>query len=101
MAAAAEKREKIDIPALAPESRETGDRRFRARQNDKRRLSGQGLAALDHDDADLTFQIERIEIVEIGDARQNRNRDCDWPSARRPWGGKPERVLLGQTRRFR
>ena len=28
MAAAPEMREKIDIPALAPESRETGDRRF-------------------------------------------------------------------------
>src|ERR1700730_9276659 len=34
MAVAPEMREKIDIPALAPERREPGDRLFRAGQND-------------------------------------------------------------------
>src|SRR3984893_15325982 len=100
MAAPAEMREKIDIPALAPECGETGDRRFRAGQNDERRPGGQGLAAFDHDDTDIALQIKRIEIVEIGDARQDRNRDRDWPPAR-PWRGHPERVLFRQTRRFR
>src|ERR1700730_18805936 len=100
MTAAPEVREKIDIPALAPERREAGDRRLRTGENDEHRLGGQGLAAFDHDNADLTLQIKRIEIVEIGDARQDRNRDRDRPPAR-PWGAKPERILLRQSRRIR
>src|ERR1700730_2077370 len=64
MAAAPQMRKKIDVPALAPESLKTGDRCFRAGQNDKRRPGGQGLAAPYHHKPDLALQLERIEIVE-------------------------------------
>ena len=44
MAAAPQMREKIDIPALAPETCKIGYRGFRARQNDNRRLGWQSFA---------------------------------------------------------
>src|SRR5208283_714244 len=97
MAAAAQMREKIDIPAFPPEAGKIGNRRFRAGQNDKRRPGWQSLAAPDHHETDLAFQIERIEIVEIGDAGQawDSDRDPSLPERLASW--KALRILLRQT----
>ena len=42
----------------------------------------QRRAALDHDQLDVWLRRERIEIVEIGDMRQERHRDPDLAVAR-------------------
>ena len=59
MTAAPQMREKIDVPALAPESGKIGDRRFRAGQDDERRIDGQGLARPDHDEAGPRFRARK------------------------------------------
>ena len=54
---------------------EIGDRRLAAGQDDQRGLGGNSLAGPHHHEPDLRLELQRIEIVEIGDARQHRDGD--------------------------
>ena len=72
-------REKIDVPPFASQEFEIGDRRLRARKNDKRGVARQRLPRPDHDQLDRRLHAQRIEIVEIGDPRQQRHHNPDAP----------------------
>ena len=74
-------REEVDVPPFAPQGFEIGDRRLRARKNDKRGVARQRLPWPDHDNLNVWLRMEWIEIVEIGDARQQWDRDPDRPPA--------------------
>ena len=63
-------------PAL-PERLEVGDRRLRAGDEDQVAIARNCLARLDDHDLDIGLGAERVEVVEIGDARQARHRDPD------------------------
>ncbi len=65
----------VDIPALAAQRREIGHCGFRARDNDQPALGGDDLARIDEGDGDTRFVTQRVEIIEIGDARQAKNRN--------------------------
>ena len=82
MSAAPHMRGNVDVPATCARSvSKIGDGRFRARHNDEI-ADRQWRAALDHDQFDVWLRGERIEIVEIGDMRQERHRHSDLAVAR-------------------
>ena len=64
----------IDIPALPAQEFQIGDGRFRAGQDDEAGIARDGLARLHHDELDAGFELQRVEIVEIGDAGQGAER---------------------------
>ena len=66
-AAAAQMGADVDIPALVPEEGEVGPRVLAAGQHGEVDVGRQRLAGPEETDADLSGQ--RVEIVEIGDAR--------------------------------
>ena len=59
----------VDVPAGRAQGREVGDGRLRARQDDQRGVAGDRLAGPEEDEIDALFQPQRIEVVEVGDAR--------------------------------
>ncbi len=69
--------EDVDVPALAAQEFEIRERRLRARQDHQRRIARQRPAGPDHDQLDPRLGAQRVEIVEIGDARQYRHRDAE------------------------
>ena len=77
--------EKVDVPALRAEMREVGDRRLAAGQDDEI-ADRQRLARTHEDEPHVRLHAQRIEVVEIGDAREHRHGDRDGssPAARRP-----------------
>ena len=68
--------EDVDVPALAAQEVEVRERRLRARQDHQRRVARQRPSGLDHDQLDPGLGAKRVEIVEIGDARQHRHGDA-------------------------
>ena len=72
-------REEVDVPPFASQEFEIADRRLRAGKNDKRGVPRQRLPRSDHDQLNARLRAKRIEVVEIGDARQQRDRDPDAP----------------------
>ena len=60
----------IDIPAIMAECRQIGDGRFRAGHDDEAGIRRDGFSWLDEDYRNARFQPQRVQIVEIGDARQ-------------------------------
>ena len=62
-------------PACAQRG-EVGDRRLRARQDDEIGVARQRRARPHRDQLDRGLGVERIEIVEVGDVRQDRHRDA-------------------------
>ena len=77
MPALAAMRQDVDVPALAAQEGEIGERRLRSRQDDQRRVARQRLARPDQDQLDRRLGAQRVEIVEIGDVRQQRHGDPD------------------------
>ncbi len=75
----------VDVPALLAQCGEIGDGRLRPRQDDQV-ADGEGAAALDHDEVDIGLGRQRIEIVEIGDMRQERDGNPDLAAAPRVAG---------------
>src|SRR5262249_49020007 len=59
-----------------PERREVRDRRLRSWQNHEVGVARQCRAWSDLDEFDGRFGLKRIEVVEIGDVRQDRHRDA-------------------------
>jgi hypothetical protein len=67
----------VDVPALRPQRVEIGDRRLRAGQQHEVGADRQRLAPAHHHHAHARLGPERVEVVEIGDVRQERHRDGD------------------------
>ncbi len=70
MAAPAVMRQEIDVPALRAQEGEIAAGRFRAGDDDEAHVAGDRFARTHHHKIDARFELERIEIVEIGDPRQ-------------------------------
>ena len=75
MAAAAVMRQEIDVPALRAQKGEIAARGFRAGDDDEAHVAGNGFARPHHHEIDAGLELERIEIVEIGDPRQRETGD--------------------------
>ena len=69
--------EEVDVPALGAQEFEIADRRLRARQDHQIRIARQWPAGPDQDQLDRRLGAQRVEIVEIGDARQYRHGDAE------------------------
>ena len=76
-AAAAEMRDDVDIEARLAQRGEVGDGRLGARQDNEIGVARERLARPHPHELDARLGVERIEIVEIGDMRQQRNGDLD------------------------
>ena len=75
-AAAAQMGGDVDVEAGGAQRRKIGDCRLRAGQHDQIGVAGQRAAGPHADEFDRGLGIERIEIVEIGDVRQDRHGDA-------------------------
>ena len=75
-AAAAPMRGDVDIESGRTQGREIGDGGLRAGQHDEIGIAGQRRARTNAHELDVAFRVERIEIVEIGDVRQDRDSDA-------------------------
>ena len=69
----------IDVPALITQHGEVGNGGFGAGQQDQVGLGGDRAAGLDNVDGDVRLGGQRVEVVEIGDARQARHGDAHGP----------------------
>ncbi len=78
MPATAQVRAQIGLPAGGTQSREIGDGRLRARQDDERGITGDRFAGAHEHHVDLRLLPQRIEVVEVGDTRigQHGNANC-------------------------
>src|SRR6185437_12030737 len=76
-AAAAKMGNDIDVEARVTQRREIGDGRLRTGQDDEVGVARQRCARLHFDEIDRRLRIERVEIVEICDMRQQRNGNLD------------------------
>ena len=77
VAAAARMRLDVDVPTLLAQEREVADGRFRARQDDDIGVARDRLSGTDELEPHARLHAERIEIVEIRDARQHRHDDLE------------------------
>ena len=94
MAAAADMCVEIDVPALLAQEIEIPAGRFRTGQDDEHCVARNGFARSHHHQVDIGFELERIEIVEIGDPRQRETRDLVPALFARI--GKSQRILCRQ-----
>ena len=85
----------VDVPALRAERAKVGDGRLRPRQDDEI-ADGEGMSLLYHDDVDVGFRRQRIEVVEIGDMRQEGHCHSDFAVAAH---GSPLDKIVGVFRR--
>ena len=87
----------VDIEAGCAQCRQISDRRLRARQDNEICVARKCRAGTNPHEIDLRLGIERIEIVEIGDVRQDRDDDAHPRSGfRRPVLLKRQRILRWQ-----
>jgi len=90
---------KINVPALRPQISQIAARGFGSRQNHQPRIPRNGFARAHHDKVDTGFGLQRIKIIEIGNARESKAGDRD---AFAPWGrGNVQRILGRQEMRLR
>ena len=82
----------INVPALFAQGRKIGDGGLGAGDDDELRLDGDRLPPPHENQPHAGFGLQRIEIVEIGNARQLQHRDGD--------GGLAGRVPLVQRQRI-
>ena len=91
----------IDVESGSAQRGKIGDGRLRAGQHDEIGVARKRLARPHVNEIDVGLSIERIEIVEIRDMRQDGNDD---PNPRvRLWRSAPfecERILGGQQARI-
>ena len=71
MAAVADMRLDVDVPALRAQEGEIADGGFGAWQDDDVRVRGDGLARPHEYQLHTRLHAKRIEVVEIGDAREH------------------------------
>ena len=72
----------VDVPAFGAQTPQIGDRRLRAGQDDEIGVAAAAPARARSDSRSTPGSVaQRIEIVEIGDARQHRHGDCSFASA--------------------
>ena len=76
-AAAAQVRADVDVPALRPHHGKVGEGRLGAGQDHQVGIARQGLAARHEVDRHVGLGDQRVEVVEVGDARDNRHRHLD------------------------
>jgi hypothetical protein len=89
----------VDVPALLAQERQVGDGRFRAGQQHQVGVAGQRPARPEQVDRHVGLGAQRVEIVEIGDPRQERHDDADRPARPAGAGGivvEAHGVLGGQ-----
>ena len=79
--AAAPMRGDVDVEAGAAQSRKIRDRRLRAGQHDEIGIARERRTRPHAHQINRGLGRERIEIVEIGDVRQDRHRDFDAPES--------------------
>ena len=60
----------VYIPTLRPDIAKVGAGGFAARNDHKGRVGGNRLPRADHDNLNTGFRFQRVQIIEIGDARQ-------------------------------
>ena len=90
--------EEVDVPALRAEKGKIGDRRLAAGQDDEIG-DRQRLAGVHEDEPHVGLQPQRIEIVEIGDAREHRHGDASRGAVGARFAvAEAERVLRRQAR---
>ena len=77
--AAAPMRGDVDVEAGAAQNREIGDRRLRAGQHHEIGIARERRTRPHVHQIDRGLGRERIEVVEVGDVRQDRHRDFDAP----------------------
>ncbi len=70
-------RQDVDVPAFAAQKHEIGDRCLRAWYDHQRRVARYGATRPDDVDLDTRLGPQWVEIVEIGDPRQQRHRYAD------------------------
>src|SRR5580704_19180075 len=87
----------VDVESSIAQSCEISDRRFRAWQYDEIGVAGDRAARSNANDFNRRLGIERIEIVEIGNVRQDRHSDPD-SCARLRWPVllQRQRILRGE-----
>eukprot|EP01136_Pigoraptor_vietnamica_P026946 Opistho-1_new@82592 len=88
----------VDIPALRANRRQIGQRCLGSRQHDQRGLRRDRLAGRHHHHLHIGFQHQRVEVVEVRDARQDRAGDQDTPLRPFDRALQPHRILAGQPR---
>src|SRR5207248_4949356 len=99
--------QQVDVPPLIAQENEIGQGRLRAGQDYQRGIARQGLGRPDQYELYAGFGTQRIEIVEIGDAGEQRRGDLDaapltrraspWPAlAAHAWEGQGHTVLGGE-----
>ena len=74
-AAAAHMRGDVDVEAGVAQRVQARDGRLRARQDHEIDVARQRRAGMNADQIDIGLRLQRIEIVEIGDLRQDRHGD--------------------------
>src|SRR5262245_24563482 len=84
VAAAPDMAGKVDVPSLCPEESQIGYGGFRARQDYQVGIPRKRLARGYEAKVDVAFRSQRVEFIEVGDARQQRNGDADRRLSRRP-----------------
>ena len=91
----------VDVKAGGAQRSEIGDGRLRARQDHKIDVAGQCRSGPQPDQIDRRLGLQRIEIIEIGDVRQDRHRDAH-PRLRffRPLLFERQRIFGGQPSRI-
>lgn len=97
-AAAPVMRENVDVPALGPERGQIGDRRLGTRKHDQRRFRRNRLTWRNHPQLDTGLELQWVEVVEIGNARQDRTGDQPRPRPVLPPALEDHRVLARQPR---
>src|SRR5262245_64026557 len=91
----------VDIEAGFAERGKAGHGRPGARQDDEIGIAGQRLAGADAIETDRRLGLERVEIVEIGDMRQDGDGDPEARAGLRRTGTvERERILSWQEARF-
>src|SRR5579863_9788650 len=91
MAAAPMMGEKVDVPALGAKESEIASRGFRTGNDHEGAIAGNRLAGPNDCEIDLTFEFQRVEIVEIGNTREPKK--IDLALARLACVAKPQRVF--------
>ena len=88
----------VDVEAGFAQGAEVGEGGLRAGEEDEGGVAGQGLAGADEDEVDVGLGLEGVEVVEVGDVRQDGDGDAEAAAGRGGGGaGEGEGVLGGEA----
>ena len=91
-------REDVGVPALLAHRFKVGDRRLRAGDEDQVAIARNRSPGLDDQYIDVRLGAKRVEVVEVGDARQSRHGDSDCRARLRRFIGEAEDIFSRQAR---